>query len=228
MWKLRLSEKERKRVEVLSKVKSGGMTKAKGAELLSLSYRQMRRIQARYLSSGAAGLKHGLRDVGSNHKIGTSRRDRVWELYEGKSGDFGPTLASEDLRKWDGERVGVKTLRQWLVAAGLWSVRRRGAIQRQWRERKGHFGEMVQSEGSLHEWFEGRGKASLMVMIDDATNWTHAQFFAEETTAAAMTVFRSDVAQEGLPHSLYVDRDSIDLTTRDSSVDEALASTPPV
>ena len=67
-----------------------------------------------------------------------------------------------------------------------------------------------------------------MVMIDDATNWTYTQFFEEETTVAAMTVFRSYVGQYGLPHSLYVDRDPIYLTTRDSTVDEALSSTPPV
>ena len=144
------------------------------------------------------------------------------ERYEGKYGDFGPTRASEDLRKCEGECVGVETLRPWLVAAGLWNPRRRGAVHRQWRERKGHFGEMVQRDGSLHDWLAGRrGKASLRVMIDDATNRTHAQFFEAETTAAAMTVFRSYVDQYGLPHALYVDRDSIYLTTRDSSVDEA-------
>ena len=229
MAKLRLSEKERIRAGVLSKVKTGGMTLAKGAELLSLSYRQMLRVHSRYMAEGVAGLKHGLRDVASNHQITTLRRERVLELYQGKYGDFGPTLASEYLLKCDGERVGVETLRQWLVSAGLWSPRRRGAMHRQWRERKGHFGEMVQMDGSLHDWFEGRrGKASLMVMIDDATNWTYAQFFEEETTAAAMTVFRSYVCQYGLPHSLYVDRDTIYQTTRDSTVDEALSSTPPV
>ena len=229
MSKLRLSEKERLRSGILLKVKSGGMTLAKGAELLSVSYRQMLRIHSRYLADGAAGLKHGLRDVASNHQITMSRRDRVLELYQGKYGDFGPTLASEYLLKHDGEKVGIETLRQWLVTAGLWSPRRRGAIHRQWRERKGHFGEMVQMDGSLHDWFEGRrGKASLMVMIDDATNWTYAQFYEEETTVAAMTVFRLYVGQYGLPHSLYVDRDAIYLTTRDSTVDEALSSTPPV
>lgn len=229
MSKLRLSEKERLRSGILLKVKSGGMTLTKGAELLSLSYRQMLRIHSRFMAEGAAGLKHGLRDVASNHQIIMSRRDRVLELYQGKYGDFGPTLASEYLLKHDGEKVGIETLRQWLVRAGLWSPRRRGAIHRQWRERKGHSGEMVQMDGSLHDWFEGRrGKASLMVMIDDATNWTYAQFFEEETTVAAMTVFRLYVGQYGLPHSLYVDRDAIYLTTRDSTVDEALSSTPPV
>ena len=95
MSKLRLSEKERIRADVLLKVKSGGMTLTKVAELLSVSYRQMLRIHARYMAEGAVALKHGLRDVASNHQITTSRRDRVLDLYQGKYGDFGPKLASE-------------------------------------------------------------------------------------------------------------------------------------
>ena len=83
--------------------------------------------------------------------------------------------------------------------------------------------------GSEHDWFEGRrGRASLIVMIDDATNWTHAKFFESETTFAAMTVFQEYVGYYGLPRSLYVDRDSICETTRDSTVDEALKDASPL
>lgn len=227
MVKVRLSEKERSRVEVLSKVKRGEMSLKKGAELLGLSYRQMLRVYERFESEGNAGLQHRLRGEESNRRFESSRRERVMELYQGKYGDFGPRLAAEYLRKEDGEDLSEETLRRWLIGAGLWQPRRRGAVHRKWRERKAHFGEMVQMDGSLHDWFEGRrGKASMMVMIDDATNRTYAQFFEEETTAAAMTVFQAYVGRYGLPRSLYVDRDSIYETTRDSTVDEALADKP--
>ena len=84
-------------------------------------------------------------------------------------------------------------------------------------------------DGSEHDWFEGRGaRASLMVMIDDATNWTHARFFPSETTAAAMTVFQEYVGYYRLPRALYVDRDSIYETTRDSTVDETLRDASPL
>ena len=67
-----------------------------------------------------------------------------------------------------------------------------------------------------------------MVLIDDATNWTHAKFFESETTAAAMTVFQEYAGHYGLPRALYVDRDSIYETTRDSTVDEALRDASPL
>ena len=108
-------------------------------------------------------------------------------------------------------------------------MRRQGAVHRKWRERKGHVGELVQMDGSDHDWFEGRrGRAVLMVMIDDATNRTYARFFEGETTAAAMTIFGEYVKRYGVPHALYVDRDSIYETTRDSTVDEALADEGPL
>jgi hypothetical protein len=84
-------------------------------------------------------------------------------------------------------------------------------------------------DGSEHDWFEGRrDRASLMVLIDDATNWTYAKFFESETPAAAMSVFGEYVGLYGLPRALYVDRDSIYETTRDSTVEEALKDVGPL
>ncbi|MCX7420474.1 MAG: helix-turn-helix domain-containing protein [Planctomycetia bacterium] len=190
MGKLRLSVKERERSEVLLKVSQSSISLSKASELLGVSYRQVLRIWKRYQSAGVSGWKHGLRDRASNRRFDVGRRERGLELYRAKYGDFGPTLAVEYLVKCDGETLSEETLRQWLIGAGMWSPRRRGAPHRQWRERREHWGELVQMDGSDHDWFEGRrGKASMMVMIDDATNWTHAKFFESETTAAAMTVF---------------------------------------
>jgi hypothetical protein len=229
MGKLRLSRKERIRLEVLLKVQKGGISLAKAAGLLKVSYRQVLRIWQRFGAEGSQGLKHGLRDRPSNRQIDMGRRERVLELYQMKYGDFGPTLALEYLRKVDGEELSKETLRGWLIGAGLWRPRRRGSPHREWRERRAHWGELVQMDGSEHDWFEGRrDRASLMVLIDDATNWTHAKFFESETTVAAMTVFQEYVGYYGLPRALYVDRDSIYETTRDSTVDEALRDASPL
>lgn len=229
MGKFRLSVKERSKLEILTKVRKGGISLGKAAELLGMSYRQVLRIWQRFVSEGSEGLKHRLRDRGSNRRTGSERRSRVLELYESKSGDFGPTLAVEYLRKIDGESLSKETLRGWLIGAGLWKPHRRGSVHREWRERRAHWGELVQRDGSDHDWFEGRrGRASLMVMIDDATNWTHAKFFESETTAAAMTVFQEYVGDYGRPRSLSVDRAGIYETTRDSTVDEALTDASPL
>jgi hypothetical protein len=218
-----MSRRERKRLELLSRVRRGELTLVKASELMGLSYRQSKRVYKRYVEERDAGLMHRLRGRPSNRRGVEGQQQTVLELYREKYPDFGPTLAAEYLASQDKQRVAVTTLRRWLLRAGLWEARRRRAAHRRWRARKEHLGEMVQMDGSHHDWFEGRRDWSvLMVMIDDATNRTYAQFFEEETTSAAMTMLLRYAERHGLPRSLYVDRDSIYETTRDATVDEEL------
>jgi len=226
---LAMSVKERRRLEVFSRVRDGEMTLVKASELLGLSYRQTKRSYGRYRVEGDVGVVHRLRGRRSNRGASEARKSRVLALYREKYEDFGPTLAAEYLAREEQEAVGVETLRRWLIAEGLWKSRRRRSVHRKWRERKGHFGEMVQMDGSHHDWFEGRRAwAVLMVMIDDATNQTYARFYEGETTEASFETFGRYVKERGLPHSLYVDKASIYRTTRDATVEEALADEPPL
>ena len=85
--------------------------------------------------------------------------------------DFGPTLATEKLTL-EGVSLSVETVRQLLIGEGLWkakSVRR--PVIHQLRERRSRLGELVQIDGSPHDWFEGRApKCTLLVFVDDDTS----------------------------------------------------------
>ncbi len=228
METLEMSLKERERLEVFCRVKRSELSLIKAAELLGLSYRQTKRSYARYREQGDAGLVHRLRGKPSHRETGESRREAVVARVRERYSDFGPTLAAEYLAQ-DGFVVPVETLRRWLVRAGVWQARRRRVEARKWRVPKEHFGEMLPMDGSSHDWFEGRrGSATLRVLIDDATQRTAARFFAEETTAAAFEMFARYTRTPARPRSLSVNRDSIDQTTRDASVDESLAEQPPL
>ncbi|HWB00690.1 MAG TPA: ISNCY family transposase, partial [Pirellulales bacterium] len=164
----------------------------------------------------------------SNRGSDSTLRERVVALVRERYADFGPTLVAEYLAAEHQIALSAETVRRWLTQAGLWQPKRKPGKHRRWRPRKEHVGELVQMDGSEHDWFEGRRpKATLMVMIDDATNWTHACFFESETTHAAMTIFAQYVKQRGLPRALYVDHDSIYETTRDATTDEELRETGP-
>jgi transposase len=221
-----MSMRERKRLEVLGRVKRGEISLVKAAALLQLSYRQAKRVYGRYRREGDCGLLHGLRGRVSNRKTDVSLRERIVERYRQRYGDFGPTLAAEYLAK-EGLKVSVETLRGWLKSAGLWEKRRKRSAHRAWRARREHVGELVQMDGSHHDWFEGRRPwAVLMVMIDDASNRTYARFFESETTAAAFIIFKRYVEYYDLPMALYVDKDSIYRPGRDRTVEEELAGDP--
>ena len=149
---------------------------------------------------------------------------RYQELYEG----FGPTLACEKLEK-EGYQLDHETLRRWLLEEGLWRKRRKRKKHRSWRERKEHCGEMIQIDGSHHDWFEGRGeKVVLINMVDDATGRTFSRFHEAETTRAVMETVWGYVEEHGIPHSIYSDKDSIFVTDRQPTVSEELKGEQPL
>jgi len=223
-----MSRRERHRLEVFSRVRRGEITLVKASELLALSYRQAKRCFGRYRKEGDKGLVHRLRGQPSNRQADARQKRRVLSLYEKKYTDYGPTLAVECLDEDDGVSVPVETLRQWLLSAGLWRKCRRRRPYRQRRARKEYFGELVQMDGSHHDWFEGRREwAVLMVLIDDATSEVFAWFSEGETTLAALEAFRGYVDCYGLPRALYVDRDSIYRCDREATMAENLAGKQP-
>ncbi|HKB01129.1 MAG TPA: hypothetical protein VKD90_02870 [Gemmataceae bacterium] len=137
-------------------------TQAEAARLLKRSVRQVRRLQRKLQANSHASLVHGLRGRPSNHGYDEEFRHRVLEAYRRRYRDFGPTLASEKLAA-EGIAVGIETLRRWLLVAGPWEQPRHRDPYRSRRPRRDRFGEPVQMDASIHEWFEGRGQVELDV-----------------------------------------------------------------
>lgn len=222
-----MSQKERKRLVVLEQLKLKRLTLVKAAEVIGVCYRQAKRIWQRYRQRGDEALVHRSRGRAGPRRKPGKLRAQVLARYAQRYPDFGPTLAAEKLQA-EGLAVDHETLRRWLLAAGHWRLRRRRQQHRQWRERKSCFGQMVQMDGSHHDWFEGRAeRVVLMVMIDDATSQTYAQFFDQETTRASFDMVEQWGRRHGLPQSLYVDRDSIYRCERVASVEEQLKDEEP-
>ena len=207
---LSMSAKERLRLEVLTRVVDRQMSLGAAADRLGLSYRQMRRVRLRHHTLGDAGLVHGLRGKASNRRTDAKLRAKVMALCREKYVGFGPTLLGESLLKDESIALSHDTLRRWLTTEGLMPRVRRGSKHRKRRERRKRFGELVQMDGSWHDWFEGRRAwCCLMVMIDDATGEVFARFYERETLDAAMDIFERYARSKGLPKALYVDRAGI-------------------
>jgi transposase len=210
MDELRMSAKERIRLEALGRVRRGELSVTEASEWMGLSLRQGRRAWKRFKDVGAAGLVHKLRGRKSNHALGEDERERIVKLHQERYADFGPTLACEKLASEHELSVCPDTLTALLKSRGLWERKRRRGRHRKRRERRACFGSMVQKDGSHHDWFEGRApKCVLMVMIDDATSRVLARFYPAETTEAALDLFGRWVKRYGIPRSVYADRHSI-------------------
>jgi transposase len=166
-----MSYGEVKRLKAVQSVIDRHITQHMAATMLGLSERQVRRLVKGVREQGDSGIIHASRGRPSNRRIPEEVRGRVLSLYQGRYPDFGPTLATEKLFECDGIKISDETLRRWLVEAGIWKKKRKRSNYRQWRQRRECFGQMVQMDGSHHDWLEGRGpKLVLMGYVDDATS----------------------------------------------------------
>jgi transposase len=185
MTVITMSRNELTRLRVLIDVADGRLSVADATGLIGVGRRQVYRLIGAFRAHGADGLISRKRGGPSNRALGTVFRETVLAIVRERYADFGPTLAAEKLCELHGLNLGVETLRQWMIGAGLW-VRRKDRLKRvhQPRTRRDCLGELVQIDGSEHWWFEDRGpQCTLLVYIDDATSrLMHLKFVETEST----------------------------------------------
>ena len=227
-----MSTRELTRAGVLARVAAGTLSLGSAAAVMAVSYRQAKRLYRRYRAEGARGLKHRSAGRRSNAAWDEGERSRILTLVREKYGGtiderFGPTLAAEHLASEDRVHVHHDTLRRWMLAAGLWSRARKRSPHRRRRERKAHFGELVQLDGSFHAWLEGRGAPNcLLTLVDDATGRSGGRFSAQETIWAAVAVLRDWIEMYGIPQALYTDWKNV--YVRPPTEEERLAQAEPL
>lgn len=213
MGLLLMSDKERLRKAILEMVKQGKITLVMAAIQCDISYRQAIRLYQCYIIHGDAGLIHKARGMSPNNAH--PDREKILELYRLKYQGFGPTLAAEKLDEDDGLHVNHDTLRGWLLAENLWHKQRKRCPYRRQRECRAQFGELVQIDGSIHDWFiEGRHRC-LLNMVDDATSKTHAHMESGETTRCVFQSMWEWIERYGIPLAFYVDLKTVYVSPKD-------------
>lgn len=207
-----MSQKEVKRAQVLDMLEEDKISQQEASKRIGVSTRQVRRLSKRYRAEGLDGLVSKKRGRTSNRRLDEVARTTAIELIGTHYRDFGPTLANEKLAELHGIQLSVESTRQLMIGAGYWRTRRGGTVcAHPMRERRARFGELIQIDGSPHDWFEGRGEyCTLLVFIDDATGrLTQLRFTPTETTLGYMRVLHDHIRTHGAPVALYSDRHSV-------------------
>ncbi len=218
-----MKRRELKQLHVIHKVMDKRLKQEEAGKLLGLSSRQIRRKVKRIRTEGDKGIIHRLRGKPSHNAKSEGFKQQVRQLYRDRYWDFGPTLASEKLFEINKVQISDETLRLWLLESGDWEKSKKGRKYRKWRERKHHCGEMLQGDGSHHDWFEGRGsECVLMGYIDDATSRAYGRFYEYEGTIPAMDSFKRYVKKYGIPQSVYMDNHSTYKSQAKLTVEEEL------
>src|SRR4051794_19651415 len=212
MTVIQMSDRELTRLRVMIDLTDGRLTPEAAATLMSIGRRQLFRLRRAFASNGPSALISRKRGRPSNRKRGETFQRTVLTLVREHYPDFGPTLAVEKLAGRHGLHVGVETLRQWMMADGLWVDRRhRLPSPHQPRRRRECLGELVQIDGSEHAWFENRGEmCTLLAFVDDATSrLMQLRFVASESAFDYFRAMRDYLETHGKPVAFYSDKHSI-------------------
>jgi len=203
---LMMRQDELQRLELIKKAIAKQLTQLEASKFLGLSLRQVQRLIKRVKDFGNKGIIHQSRGKANSRRISDVVKAKALRVYGSKYKDFGATLASEKLAKHEGIKLSKETLRKWLRVEGYEAARRRSRKHRSRRERREYYGQMVQMDGSHHDWLEGRGqRLVLMGYIDDATNRIYGRFYEYEGTIPALDSFKRYCLKHGIPQSVYLD-----------------------
>lgn len=212
-----MNQPELHRVEVIQKLSDKRLTESEAAEQCHLSVRQIRRLKKSYQAHGAQGLINKKRGKPSNHRYPESVKALALAYIQEYYCDFRPTLAGEKLSEHHDLHLSHETLRQWMMEAELWQSKgQRLKRPYQPRNRRECLGELIQIDGSPHDWFEGRGpKCTLIVYIDDATGQLmECQFVISESTFTYFDSTRRYLGKHGKPVAFYSDKHSVFRTNK--------------
>ena len=209
---LTMSTSEMSRVEVMGRLQEKRLTQKEAARILGVSQRQVKRLWKQYREKGASGLVSKRRGKPSNNRLAAETEQAVLDLLHSRYADFGPTLAREKLVEIHGLKLSVGSVRKIMIEDGLWEAKKaRKVVAHQMRERRACFGELVQIDGSPHDWFEGRAaECTLLVFIDDATGRLGELLFVEsESFFSYCRATEGYLSRHGKPGAFYSDKHGV-------------------
>jgi len=224
-----MSRRESKRLHLIHQALDRKITQIAAADILGLSTRQFRRLLRRVRTEGDEGICHRSRGRASNNRISPKTRGRVLRIFQQEYADFNLVHATEKFAEVHEIAISDETLRLWLNEASIPYKKRRVRKHRQRRERRACFGELVQIDGSHHDWFEGRGPwCVFMGYIDDATGTVFGRFYDYEGTMPAMDSMKRYIRQYGIPQSVYLDKHTTYKSWAKPTVEEQLSGQEPM
>lgn len=200
------------RVFLVDKLIKKEINQKYAAECLNITTRQIRRLIKNYKSNGIDGLISKRPGNSGRKPYNMEFRNTVINIIAENYLDFGPTLANEKLKELHGITISAETVRKWMIYAGIWVNKKPKPIRiHQPRARRDCFGELIQIDGSTHDWFEGRApKCTLLVYIDDATSkLVELIFVNSESTESYFKATKNHLLNYGKPVAYYSDKHSV-------------------
>jgi hypothetical protein len=229
-----MTTKEAERYDIIQRLIKEEIDGAQAATAMGLSVRQTKRIKARVIKEkengnpGIQGVIHKSRGKKSKKRISQEERGNITKLKQEEYSDFSIVLFKEKLEEFHNLKYSYETLRNILIEQDLHTVRKRKANKKHFsqRERKASYGEMVQHDGSYHNWLESRctdkgmkHEQCLLLSVDDATGTPTAKLAKNESVKEVFQFWKEYIEEKGKPTSIYLDKFSTYKVNHKNAVD---------
>ena len=226
-----MSEKDLLRIAIIGRILAGETSAQEAANAQGVSLRQIRRQIRAFREKGAEGLIHGNRGRPSPRRIPEAVRSQVHALMRETYADYNTSHLRDELASEHQIPLSYATVARLRAELEQASPRKhRVRPHRQRRQRAERAGQLVQVDGSDHNWLEGRGpRLTLIAFVDDATGQLLGALFREEEDAMGyMQVLDAVCRTHGVPQALYTDRHTIFQSPKKATLEQKLAGEQPL
>lgn len=200
---------------VIKKAISGKLKTGQAAAKLGISKQYVNRLKKAYSEKGPSCFAHGNKGKAKPWRTDPETESAVIGLYKGKYAGFNFRHFVEKLNEAEGIRITYRNAHRILTSAGLKSPKRHKSRKEKAkhpsRPRRKGFGELLQIDASIHNWFgEALPKATLHGAIDDATGTVMGLWFEKEETLKGYYEMMWQILNKyGIPEAFYGDNRTI-------------------
>lgn len=208
-----MNKKENLKVAVIEACVNRTMTIKVAADRLGFSERYVKKLKARYKKYGASSMLHGNCGKQPKHTISAEIKSKIieiWQQPELEECNF--THFQEILEEDYDIKISYSPLYNLLRSKGFKSPRKHNKPRNHnRRDEKDSAGELLQVDGTPHQFFYGDSKEyCLHGFIDDATHQVTGLYMSEnECMHGYLEVTRQTFKNFGVPLALYADGSSI-------------------
>ena len=200
---------------VIKKAISGRLTTGQAAAKLGVTKQYVNKLKRAHAERGPSAFEHGNRGKPPRWKTDPETEGRILSLYGGKYAGFNFRHFVEKLNEVEGIRITYRNAHRILTSAGFKSPKghrsKKDKAKHPSRPRRQCFGELLQIDASIHNWFgDSLPKATLHGAIDDATGTVMGlRFEKEETLKGYYEMMWQILGKYGIPEAFYGDNRTI-------------------
>ena len=212
---------------VLEELKSQKTSK-EIAILLGITKRYANKLRQKLKSEGESCLINKNKGKQREWKTDKETESKIVDLYNGNYNGFNFKHFLEKLNEQEKIHISYgalyRILKEYDIKSPKAQRKKKKDNAHPLRDRRKTFGELLQTDASIHQWFKGSNlKYALHGAVDDATGTIMGLYFDdEETLSGYYHMFERIILNYGIPKAFYTDKRTVFAYNKLSDMDKTI------